>query len=236
MREPRLLTSLFVSLTLHTAFLAFVPPLLTRPSFSLKRPVWVDLVDLKEPTPPIPAPEASPQGKPGLAREDQDPEASTALSSPAPPQVTAAPVPEPRTLPSAQDLIPTMNSLLRLQRNHENPLYVEPSENPGLGIRRGKQYDAYIREVREAVKENWSVSGEGEMKQGTTVIRISIRADGSLASSDLLQSSGMILHDYEALDAIRQSFPLRPPPESLLDTNGKLSIRFSFHYFPTPPG
>ncbi len=53
-REQRLLTSLLVSFTLHTAFLAFVPPLLSRPPSSLKRPLWVDLVDLKEPSPGLP--------------------------------------------------------------------------------------------------------------------------------------------------------------------------------------
>jgi TonB family protein len=130
-----------------------------------------------------------------------------------------------------------MNSLLGLQRAHENPLYVEPSLEAGKeGAQMGGQYGAYLREVKEAVKKNWEVSGDGELKRGTTVIRISIDPDGSLASVDLLQSSGMILHDYEALDAIKQSFPLRSPPESLLDEKGKLSIRFSFHYFPAPSG
>jgi TonB family protein len=129
-----------------------------------------------------------------------------------------------------------MNSLLGLQRAHENPLYVEPSLEAGKGMHRGREYDAYLREVKEAVKKNWEVSGDGELKRGTTVIRISIDSDGSLASVDLLQSSGMIIHDYEALDAIKQSFPLRSPPESLLDEKGKLSIRFSFHYFPSPAG
>jgi len=105
-----------------------------------------------------------------------------------------------------------------------------------MGTHRGKQYDAYLREVKEVVKKNWKVSADGELERGTTVIRISIDADGSLASVDLLQSSGMILHDYEALDAIKQSFPLRSPPKSLLDEKGKLSIRFSFHYFLAPPG
>lgn len=235
-REQRLLTCLFVSLTLHTAFLAFVPPLLTQPSSSLKRPLWVDLVDLKETAPPPKAPEAPPRQQQSPRPEDKGPHAKPRRPSVEGTEVRAAPVPEPRPLPSSRDLVPTMNSLLRLQRDHENPLYVEPSTDPARGIRRGKTYDAYIREVKEAVRENWRVSGDGEFKRGTTVIRVSISADGSLSSLDLLQSSGMILHDYEALDAIKQSFPLRSPPESLLDENGKLSIRFSFHYFPTSPG
>jgi TonB family protein len=132
-------------------------------------------------------------------------------------------------------LIPTVNSLLGLQSAHQKPLQIESSADGNEGIHRGPQYDAYLRDVKEAVKRNWKVSAEGESKQGTTVLRISINADGSLASLDLLQSCGMILHDYEALEAIKQSFPLRSPPSSLLDEHQKLSIRFSFHYFLTPP-
>lgn len=234
MREQRLLTCLLVSLTLHTAFLAFAPSLLSRPSSSLKRPLWVDLVDLKEMPPP--APEPSPQ------QADRPRPENTALVKKARPppsqrhEATTPSVPDSRPLPSAQELMPTMNSLLGLQRAYENPLYVEPSLDVGKGTHRGRQYDAYLREVKDVVKKNWKVSGDGELKRGTTVIRISINPDGSLASVDLLQSSGMILHDYEALDAIKQSFPLRSPPESLLNEKGKLSIRFSFHYFPSPSG
>ena len=243
MREQTLLTSLLVSFTLHTAFLAFVPPLLSRPPSSLKRPLWVDLVDLKEPSPPVPS----------LLRPSPSPEASSQVSKRAPTRQTVLsrqtdktgtppqearepPVPQHRPLPSARELIPTVNSLLDLQRAYVNPLYVAPSLDGDLGIHRGPQYEAYLRDVKEAVRKNWKVSEDGESKRGTTVLRISINPDGALASLDLLQSCGMILHDYEALEAIKQAFPLRSPPESLLDEHGKLSIRFSFHYFLTPPG
>jgi len=129
-----------------------------------------------------------------------------------------------------------MNNLLSLQRANKNPLRVEPYTDGDQRIHRGPHFEAYLRDMKEAVRKNWRVSGEGESKRGTTVLRISINPDGSLASLDLLESCGMILHDYEALEAIKQSFPLRSPPESLLDENGKLSIRFSFHYFLAPPG
>ena len=231
MREQRLLACVLVSLTLHTAFLAFVPPLLSRPTSSLKRPLWVDLVELKEMSPPAPSPQPSPSAPlepPVPAEKATDPH-SQHRESP------TAPVPSPRPLPSAAKLLPTMDSLLKLQRAYDNPLYVEPSRKADRGIHRGPQYDAYLQEIQEAVKRNWKVSDDEELQRGTTVIRISIDSKGTLASVDLLQSSGMILHDYEALDAVKQSFPLRPPPKSLLDDKGKLSIRFSFHYFATPP-
>ena len=242
MREQRLLTSLLVSFTLHTAFLAFVPPLLSRSSSaSLKMPLWVDLVDLKKISPP--GPSLPPPGPEPASQELHRPRAGqTTLAKP--PNETPSPQQKanigpgqgPRSLPSARDLIPTVKSLLGLQRAYENPLYVEPSLDPGQGIHRGREYDNYLQEVKEAVRKHWKVSEDRDIKRGTTVVGISIKPDGSLASLALLQSSGMILHDYEALDAIKQSFPLRSPPGSLLDEHGKLSIRFSFHYFPTPPG
>ncbi len=236
MREQRLLTSLLVSFTLHTAFLAFVPPLLSRPPSSLKRPLWVDLVDLKEPSRPSPSTKASSQESKRASTRQTVLSRQTAKPGTPPQEAREPPVPQPRPLPSARELIPTVNSLLGLQRAHDNPLHVEPSRDDDQGIHRGPHYEAYLRDVKEAVRKNWKVSGDGESKRGTTVLRVSINPDGSLASLDLLESCGMILHDYEALEAIKQSFPLRSPPESLLHEHGKLSIRFSFHYFLTPPG
>jgi len=242
-REHRLLTSLLVSFTLHTAFLAFVPPLLSRPPSSLKRPLWVDLVDLKEPPPPTSSllhPSPSTQASPRKSKKSPTRQAVLSKQTDKPdvlPQETREPpVPQPNPLPSARELIPTVNNLLGLQRAYDNPLHVEPYAVGDQGIHRGPHFEAYLRDMKEAVRKNWRVSGEGESKRGTTVLRISINPDGSLASLDLLESCGMILHDYEALEAIKQSFPLRSPPDSLLDEHGKLSIRFSFHYFLTPPG
>jgi len=231
--DQRLLTCLLVSFTLHTAFLAFVPPLLSRPPSSLKRPLWVDLVDLKEPSPST---KASPQESKRAPTRQAVLKRQTDEPGDPPQEAREPPVPQPRPLPSARELIPTVSRLLSLQRTYDNPLHVEPYQDGDQGIHRGPHFEAFLRDVKEAVRKNWRVSGDGELKRGTTVLRISINPDGSLASVDLLESCGMILHDYEALEAIKQSFPLRSPPESLLDEHGKLSIRFSFHYFLTPPG
>jgi TonB family protein len=237
------LTGLLVSLTLHTAALAFVPPLLSRPARGLKQPLWVDLLDLREDPPgllsartPPPPSKAAAETSPDLPGRGKPP-SHKADPTQAPSKEPVQPASPPsRTLPSSQELIPSVNSLLGLQRAYDNPLYVEPSLEGGSGIHRGPQYEAYLQEVKEAVSRNWKVAGEGESKSGTTVLRILIGSDGSLASLDLLQSSGMILHDYEALEAIKHTFPFRPPPRNLLDENGKLSIRFSFHYFLSSPG
>jgi TonB family protein len=242
-REQRLLTCLLASFTLHTAFLAFVPSFLSRPPSFLKTPLWVDLVDLKEMSPPAPAtldtmavPGPSPQALDRPPTKQAVPSKESRSAPSAPQEITNAHVPDSRRLPSSRELIPTVSSLLGLQRAHDNPLSVESSQDPGQGLHHGREYDAYIREIKEAVRNHWKVSGDGDPSRGTTVIRVLIDSKGSLASLDLLKSSGMILHDYEALEAIKQSFPFRSPPEPLLDKNGKLSIRFSFHYLLTPQG
>ena len=228
MKRQRLLTCLLASLTLHTAFLAFIPPLLSRTPSTLKPPLWVDLVELKKPSLPIPvvpgpATPARKPDRPPVARVSRQP-------PPHPQEAAAAHVTFQRSLPPARDLIPPMSQLLSMYPGYDDPLRLETSGDPGEQTHRGPVYDAYLREIRDAVKKHWRVSDEGESKSGTTVLRILIRPDGSLADLDILQSCGMVLHDYEAMEAIKQSFPLRNPPDALLDKSGRLSIRFSFHY------
>ncbi len=242
MREQRLLTGLLVSFTLHTAFLAFVPPLLSRSPSSLKRPLWVDLVELKEPdhllTKPA-TPASAPEDPPEAQRKRPDPQAVLSRqeeASPRQPDLGALSAPDLRPLPAANELIPSMNSLLSPRRGRDNPLNIEPLEGMADGIHRGPEYEAYLRDIKEAVKKNWKVSWDGESKIRPTVLRMSINPDGSLASLDLVKSCGKVLHDYEALEASKQSFPLRSPPESLLDENRKLSIRLYFHYLLAPQG
>ncbi len=240
MRGQRLLTCLLASLTLHTAFLAFIPPLLSHAPPTLKTPLWVDLVDLKEPAPPAPAmPGPAPSFQVPSRKPEKRAVARVREKKPPPPDeppAAAAPAPSHHPLPSARDLIPSMSTLLSMQRAYDDPLHIEASGDSGEGgTHQGPIYEAYLRDIRNAVNRNWQVSADGESKRGTTVLRISISPDGSLASLDLLQSSGMVLRDYEAMEAIKQSFPLRNPPESLLDEHGRLSIRFSFHYLLSPP-
>jgi len=234
-REQRLMICLLASFTLHTALLTLVPSILSRPRSLLKTPLWVDLVDLKEISSTAPGPSPAALQRPPAEKAVGG--SRVPYEAPSDPEkIPSSPVSGSRPLPSADQLIPTVRSLLGLQRAYDNPLNVEPSPNPGQDIHGEGEYDTYLGEVKEAVRRHWKVSGEGELERGTTVIRISINPDGSVASLDLLQSSGMIVYDYEALEAIKQSFPLHPPPKSLLNENGKLSIRFSFHYFLAPQG
>lgn len=90
--------------------------------------------------------------------------------------------------------------------------------------------DEYLARVKREVEKHWEVLSEMGSNEGTTVLLVLIDPDGSLRSVDLHQSSGMILRDVEAMEAVKKSFPFQPPPPSLLNRKGRLLIRFSFHY------
>jgi TonB family protein len=72
------------------------------------------------------------------------------------------------------------------------------------------------------------------MHEGTTVLLVVINGDGTLKSVVQLKSSGMPKHDFETIAAVRQSFPFRPPSKVLLNEEGRMVIRFSFHYVVRP--
>jgi TonB family protein len=90
-------------------------------------------------------------------------------------------------------------------------------------------------ELKRKVERNWQVSLDLGIREGVTVIYVIVADDGTLFSCDILKPSGMIAHDYEAMEAVKGAFPLSPPPKKLLNEKGILPIRFSFHYLLTPP-
>lgn len=133
-------------------------------------------------------------------------------------------------VPSTKDLIPTLQELMR-QQTAQRKLHTSPLEQDGLGETPARvYYDAYLSQLKQKVLEKWNVSSLTDLREGTAVVWFVIGRDGSLRSLELLQTSGMLLRDHEAMTAIRDAFPLSPPPEVLLDEHGVIRIEFSFHY------
>jgi TonB family protein len=134
-------------------------------------------------------------------------------------------------LPSVKDLIPSLNDVLAMKAPGGS-LYEDPAiVQDGPGERQARVwYDEYLSELKSRVKLNWLVSEDPYMHESTTVLLIVVNRDGSLASVTQLKGSGMPAHDTETLYAVRRSFPMRPPPEVLLDEQGKLTIHFSFYF------
>jgi TonB family protein len=249
--ENRLVVFLLVSILLHWALIHAMPSMKHNPlETDLKRPIWVDLVDYTkaeehEPTstnPTVQNPQDTVQETPIHTQEvhskrvapkrdplpeKHDPQESSSIMSD-----------EVKDIPPVKDLIPSMQDLLSLQQYREDPfraLDLVPHQ-AGAGNHPAETlYEQYLLELKKKVERNWKVSLELGIREGITVIYVIVASDGSLFSCDILRPSGMIAHDYEAMEAVKLAFPLSPPPEELLNEKGVLPIRFSFHYLLAPP-
>ncbi len=257
--DKRLACFIILSCLIHMMLAYSLPPMVKTDSLtSLKKPVWVDLMDIPGPSPnpgslsPHPKPKQVIAKAPPLTQSEAAPKdilhkkaKETSLKKIPFPKDSAKtrkqPEPDPVTpestppLPSLNDLIPSMHSLLK-KHQEDDPAFLSQYSQEGWERLPGNtQYERYLLELKRKVKKNWKVNLDTEIRQGSTVVWVIVAADGTLWSIDLLKPSGMILHDYEAIEAVKQAFPLSPPPKNLLNEKGHLPIRFSFHYLINPP-
>ena len=124
-----------------------------------------------------------------------------------------------------------MQHLLDMEKPKEKAVVYAPDRvSSGKKTPSEKKYDRYLMGIKARVEKNWKITLNTMIEEGTTIVSARMNADGSLYAIDLLQPSGMISNDYEALEAVKALFPLRPPPKTMLNGDGKLSIRFYFHY------
>ena len=143
--------------------------------------------------------------------------------------------PAPKPLPSARDLIPSVGDLMSWQTPKGN-MYRSRFEQDGMGRNAAQvQYNAYLAILKRRVKQRWNVSHVTGVRDATTVVWFLVDSDGSLKSLELARPSGKTLLDKKAMDAIRGSFPLTPPPKELLDENGVIPIQFTFRYMVNAP-
>jgi len=249
--EARLVVFLLLSILLHAAVMGALPSLTgPSPETTLKKPIWVDLLDVDEPESPEPASMAPAMQHTTLppeqvvARKPAPPKENRLGKQPAKEQdlTPASPAPMPdeaKAIPPVKDLIPSMQNLLAMQEEGLNDpfraLHMGPRQDGAGQLPAETLFEQYLLELKRKVERNWRVSVDLGIREGVTVIYVIVAGDGSLFSCDIVKPSGMIAHDYEAREAVVQAFPLSPPPKTLLNDKGILPIRFSFHYLLTPP-
>jgi TonB family protein len=251
--EARLALFILLSILLHGMLMYAIPSLFgsaLNDEKELKKPIWVDLVDFNDPAsaekPAAMAPVVKPVSPPPKAavakkkvpKKKVRPRKKARTVRAVTPDPSAAVPEEPRDIPPVKDLIPSMQNLMAMQQSPNDPfraLQVGPQQN-GMGRSPADtMFEKYLLELKRKVERHWKVSLNLGIREGTTVIYVIVADDGSLFSCDILKPSGMIAHDYEAMEAVKKAFPLSPPPKTLLNEKGILPIRFSFHYLVTPP-
>jgi len=183
---------------------------------------------------PLPEPRKPPVPRTEM-RQDPPKERPAEKSKARKPQraTPKAPPPDPalEEPPSVRDLIPSINDILAMRAPGGSLYRHDTVVQDGIGERQAKAaFDEYLAEFKSRVRLNWKVLDDPYMHESTAVLLIVIRDDGTLESVRKLQSSGMPGQDTQTLYAVRNSFPMRPPPKVLLDEDGRLTIHFSFHF------
>lgn len=97
-------------------------------------------------------------------------------------------------------------------------------ENPG-GV-----YESYLLKIRRRIERLWLYPPQAlaESREGSAVIRFTIAADGALAGSSVLSSSGSPLLDDGALACIKAASPFEPLPASF--NLSLLNVTATFSY------
>ena len=237
----RLTFFLLLSVVFHTVLICSLPAMSASPTISLKKPIWVELMEVEESPPPDTVVESSTSKPQKISVEAIKSKPQRTVS----PKSVEKPLPrlesDGNPPPEVKKPAPKTKNLAALYPSDEN--------NLSFGLKGDREllpdeleYEKYLMEIKRRVLEikrkverNWKVELDSETREGTTIILALVRGDGSLWSIDILKPSGAILHDYEALEAVKKAFPLRPPPKSLLNEKGKLPIRFSVHYLMNAP-
>lgn len=110
---------------------------------------------------------------------------------------------------------------------------VEAGAGTFLNTREWK-YASFFNRVKQAVSARWNPDSRLRAKNRelgasrVTVLRVSLRPDGTVADLFVTQSSGLDELDVEAMNAFTKAQPFANPPPALVQ-NGFISFGFSFH-------
>jgi protein TonB len=92
------------------------------------------------------------------------------------------------------------------------------------------KYAAYLTMIKKRILRIWEYPRKAYEKneEGNVTVRVSIDADGSVAKTTLLSSSGSIELDHGALSVVKAAAPFEPLPEYY--NLSRLNIVASFRY------
>ena len=111
--------------------------------------------------------------------------------------------------------------------------YREAGFSRGASVDLGKPggaYEAYLHQIRSKIERFWSYPPQAldEKVEGNAVIRFSINAEGMLADSVVVSSSGSVLLDEGALASIRTAAPFEPLPADYNLSFLQITATFSY--------
>jgi len=136
--------------------------------------------------------------------------------------------PEPeKTAPQEEKKENKKNNPVREAKTVKDPGWREETVDLGSIDAR---YAPYLAGIKRKIMQTWKYPGKSYEKneEGIAVVIMAIDANGSVAGTSLITSSGFPLLDEEAVTAISRASPFAPLPESY--NLSRLNVKASFNY------
>lgn len=146
----------------------------------------------------------------------------------------AEPLPKPEEKPvPGKEEIKTQEKTKPVQAKQEKETGIKEDEWREATIDLGsldRKYVSYLARVKKKILRIWIYPEKAyeNNEEGKVVVKLSINADGSLAGTTLLSSSGYAELDDSAMDVARAASPFEALPE--IYNLSRLNIIASFHY------
>lgn len=90
------------------------------------------------------------------------------------------------------------------------------------------QAEAYIEQVEQQIRSNWSLPQWLAKKPLTARVRVRFDEKGNITSTQIVKSSGNPSFDEIVVDTVRKSSPVPPPPEKFVRMLSVEGILFGF--------
>jgi TonB family protein len=115
---------------------------------------------------------------------------------------------------------------------NEDPLW--PRDEGSMAER-----DKYFRRLHDRIAKIWPdlmrqrlraafPNGCGPAGDVQTLVRFSVRRDGTIVNAYIAESSGLLVLDDTAVDVLLSLSPLEPPPAQILAGRDSAKLRFEF--------
>jgi TonB family protein len=150
--------------------------------------------------------------------------------------------PPPGAKPQVPSLIPSDKQLMRSISGggggtNDYLKDVDEGDETALNSKKWK-FASFFNRVKRGVAEHWRPDIEYRrrdpsgnvygLRDRVTVLRVSLKPDGSLANVIVEQPCGVDFLDDEAIAAFRAAQPFPNPPRQLVEENGLIQFRFAF--------
>jgi TonB family protein len=114
---------------------------------------------------------------------------------------------------------------------------IDDGDSTALNAKKWK-FSAFFNRMKRAVAQEWhpdvvyvqhdpsgNVYG---VKDRVTVLRVSLKPDGHILATNVVQSSGVFPLDDEAIAAFQRAQPFQNPPKDLVGSDGEIHFSFAF--------